>query len=30
VLGFASIISGGVTLARFLREHPMPAELEDE
>jgi len=30
VLGFASIISGGVTLARFLREHPMPAELDDE
>jgi hypothetical protein len=30
ILGLLSMISGGVTLARFLKEHPMPAELEDE
>jgi len=30
VLGLVSIISGGITLVRFLKENPMPTELEDE
>ena len=30
VLGLLSMISGGVSLARFLKEHPIPAESDDE
>ena len=30
VLGLLSMISGGITLARFLKEHPIPAESDDE
>jgi hypothetical protein len=29
VLGLLSMISGGVTLARFLKEHPIPVEADD-